>query len=80
MEKISLINKNGLEEEFDVVLAYEDPKTKNGYLVYTKDKNNNNGDLYLASYDPSNTDNLELHDVNTQEEKDMIMNILKNIQ
>ena len=80
MEKVSLINKNGIEEEYDVVLAYEDPNTNKGYLVYTEDKNNKNGNLYLASYDPTNLDNLELQDVTTQEEKDMIKNILKNMK
>lgn len=80
MEKVRLINKNGIEEEFDVVLAYEDPNTKKGYLVYIEDKNIRNGNLYLASYDPSNEDNLELQDVTSQEEKDMIMDILKNMK
>ena len=78
MKKIKLINKNGIEEEFDIVLAYEHPKTKVGYLVYTDDKEK--GNYYIASYDPRNTENLELKDVKTQEEKDMIMNILKNMK
>lgn len=78
MDNIKLINKNGQEEEYKVVLAYEDPNTKVGYLVYTEA--DEKGSLYLASYDSTNTDNLELKDVETQEEKDMIMNILKNIK
>lgn len=77
MEKIKLVDKNGQEEEYKVVLAYEDPNTKKGYLVYTEDKEN--GNLYIASYDPINEDDLELKNVETQEEKDMIMEKLQSL-
>lgn len=77
MEKVTLINKNGNEQEYEIVLAYEDPNTKKGYIVYREDEESNQ--LYVSSYDPNNDDNLELHDV-TKEEKDMIMNILKGIK
>lgn len=77
MEKVTLINKNGNEQEYEIVLAYEDPNTKKGYIVYREDEESNQ--LFVSSYDPNNDDNLELHDV-TKEEKDMIMNILKGIK
>ena len=79
MEKVCLVSKDGYEEEYDVVLAYEDPNTKKGYLVYMKDKNDKNGDLFLASYDPMNENDLDLKEVETQEEKDMIMDLLQKI-
>ncbi len=78
MEKITLVNKDGTEANYDVVLAYEDPNTKKGYLVYTEDKEN--GHLYIASYDPSDEDNLDLKDVETEEERNMILDLLKNFK
>ena len=78
MEKITLINKDGTEANYDVVLAYEDPNTKKGYLVYTEDKEN--GHLYIASYDPNNEDDLDLRDVETEEERNMILDLLKNFK
>ena len=78
MEKITLINKDGTEANYDVVLAYEDPNTEKGYLVYTEDKEN--GHLYIASYDPNNEDDLDLRDVETEEEKNMILDLLKNFK
>ena len=77
MEKITLVNKNGEEEEYKAILAYESPETKKGYLVYTEDKEK--GNLYLASYDPYDDDNLQLTNVETDDEKDMIMDLLEEL-
>ncbi len=77
MEKITLVNKNGEEEEYKAILAYEDPETQKGYLVYTEDRDD--GDLYVASYDPLNEDNLELVNVETDDEKDLVMDLLEEL-
>ena len=77
MEKITLVNKNGEEVEYKAILASEDPDTKKGYLVYTEDRDD--GDLYLASYDPLDEDNLQLTNVETDDEKDMIMDLLEEL-
>ena len=81
MDKITIINDENKEIECDVILAYEDPNTKKGYLVYTDGEVEENGEakLYLANYNPNNPDDLELTDVETKEEIDMIVKMLEEM-
>lgn len=72
MEKIKLINSSGVEEEYEVLLAYEDPKTKKGYLVYTDGKTK-----YAARYNPNDENDLKLEDINSKEELDKLKELMK---
>lgn len=73
MEKIKLINDNGNEEEYDVILSYVDENTKKGYLVYT-----DGSKKFLASYEPY-TDSLDLKNVDNEEEINKIKEIMKQM-
>ena len=72
MEKIKLINSSGIEEEFKVVFAYEDPDTEKGYLVYTDGKKK-----YAARYNPNDDNDLNLEDIDSEEELDKLKKMMK---
>ena len=72
MEKIKLINSSGVEEEYDIVLSYEDPRNGKGYLVYT-----DGNKKYIARYNPDDDNDLNLETVDSEEEINMIKNIMR---
>lgn len=80
-EKITLIDKDNKEIECDVVLAYEDKDTKKGYLVYTDGTLDENGEknMYASYYNPLDPDDVELKEIETQEEVDMLMSMLEKM-
>ena len=51
MDNIRLIDENGIEKEYKIVFAYQEPNNPKGYLVYTDGEKK-----YLASYNPLNDD------------------------
>ena len=73
MEKIKLIDENGIEKEYEVVLSYIDEQTKKGYLVYTDGKTR-----FLASFNP-NDSSLDLKNVDNLEEISKIKDIMKQV-
>ena len=73
MEKIKLIDENGIEKEYDVVISYIDEQTKKGYLVYTDGVSR-----FLASYD-SNGSSLDLKNVDNPEEINKIKDVMKQL-
>ena len=73
MEKIKLIDENGIEKEYDVVISYIDEQTKKGYLVYTDGVSR-----FLASYDP-NGSSLDLKNVDNPEEINKIKDVMKQL-
>ena len=51
MDSIKLTDENGIEKEYKVVFAYQEPNQAKGYLVYADGEKN-----YLASYNPLSDD------------------------
>ncbi len=71
MEKIKLINNDGVEEEYDIMLSYIDSETHKGYLVYTDGVKK-----YLASFNPDDENDLDLKDVDDPQEIDKVRKLM----
>ncbi len=80
LEKIT-IEKNGERLECDVLFTFDSEDTNKAYIGYTDNKLASNGrkNIYISSFDPIlGTGTLE--DVETDEEWDMIKDVLKEIE
>lgn len=74
------IVKNGKEVECEVLFTFENDELKKQYIGYTDHSIGENGrkNIYVSSYNPLlGTDKLE--DITTQEELDMVKEVLSQI-
>lgn len=74
------IMKNGKEVECEVLFTFENDELKKQYIGYTDHSIGENGrkNIYVSSYNPLlGTDKLE--DIKTQEELDMVRDVLNQI-
>lgn len=74
------IMKDGKEVECEVLFAFENDELKKQYIGYTDHSIGENGrkNIYVSSWNPVlGTDKLE--DITTQEELDMVRDVLNQI-
>ncbi len=74
------IMKDGKEVECEVLFTFENEELKKQYIGYTDHSIGENGrkNIYVSSWDPLlGTDKLE--DITTQEELDMVRDVLNQI-
>lgn len=74
------IMKDGKEVECEVLFTFENDELKKQYIGYTDHSIGENGrkNIYVSSWDPIlGTDKLE--DITTQEELDMVKDVLEQI-
>lgn len=74
--------EDGLEVSYRVLFSIEDVKGKN-YVVYTKDEENDNGEIltYAALYEKNeNTGNIKLTSIKNDDEWKFIVEVLNSIQ
>ena len=76
---MKVIDEDGKELEFEIIMAFKWTKTNKNYIVYTDNKTNVNGELniYACIYYPN--DDSRLDEVKTDEEWDMIDKKLKEL-
>ena len=79
--KITLLDDNGIEHEFDVFFTFDSDETKKSYIVYTDHEKDADGKekVYASIYDSNGVDN-NLYEIETDAEWDTIFNILKSIE
>lgn len=77
----TLTNENGETKEFEVILTIESPEFNKNYIVYTDYSLDENGNFktYASIYDATGED-LNLTPVTTNEEWEMIENVLSGAQ
>jgi len=76
-----ILTENGKEVEYRVLLNIEDVKEKN-YVVYTKDEENDKGDIltYVAEYiENEETGNIKLISIKDDKEWEFIRDIINSI-
>ena len=78
-EKIT-INKNGQEIECDILFTFDCDELSKTYIGYTDNTKNEKGEenIYVSSIDILG-DHSKLNDVTTQEEWDMINDVMKEL-
>lgn len=79
--KITLVNKEGKEVEFDVLFTFDSDDTKKSYIVYTDNSVDEAGNVrvYASIYDKT-LENPELKEIETQQEWDVISDILNKLE
>lgn len=77
---LKLIDKDGREIEYEILLAFKWAKTNKNYIVYTDNTNDENGNLniFAAIYYPQ--DDSKLDAIETDEEWDEIEKRLIGLQ
>ena len=78
-EFLKLTDDNGKETEYEIVIAFKWTKTNKNYIVYTDNRNDENGELnvYAAIYYPFDSNKLD--SIETDEEWDEIDKRLKEL-
>ena len=73
-----MVDKDGVEREFDILFTFESEETNKHYIAYTDNSKDENGKLvvYASSYDPDDK-NTELFPIETEKEWKIIETILQ---
>lgn len=76
-----MIDKDGVEREFDILFTFESEETKKSYVAYTDNSKDENGKLvvYASSFNPKD-ENPELFPIETDKEWKIIDTILTTLQ
>ncbi len=79
-EYLKLIDENGTEMEYEILIAFKWTRTNKNYIVYTDNTNDEDGNLnvFAAIYYPHDMNKLD--SIETDEEWDEIDRRLKEIQ
>ncbi|MBR5370317.1 MAG: DUF1292 domain-containing protein [Bacilli bacterium] len=76
-DKLKMIDKDGNEKEYEILLAFYWTKTNKHYVVYTDNTEDENGlSIYASIYYPN--DNTKLDKIETEEEWNEIEYRLNN--
>lgn len=77
----SVTNKEGKIVEYEVLFTFDSDETKKSYIVFTDNTKDSEGSIatYAATYD-KNGDKLELEDIKTDKEWDLIESLLASIE
>ena len=78
---ITVTNDEGKDIEYEVLFTFDSDETKKNYIVYTDNTLDEEGNtkVYASIYDPEKEDQ-NLQPIETDEEWDMIENILAELQ
>ena len=79
--KFKVIDKDGNEIECEVLFTFESDETKKNYIVYTDNTKDEIGNIkvYASIFDP-NSETTKLDPIETEEEWNIIENILETLQ
>lgn len=79
--KFIAMTETGEEVECEVICTFESPETNKNYIVYTDNCTDENGNIEVRAsvYEP-NADSTDLFPIETQEEWEMIENVILEIQ
>lgn len=77
---LKLVNKDGIETEYEILCAFHLDTTDKYYLIYTDNEKNKKNELnvYASIFDPE--DDSVFEQIKTKEEWDMIEKVLNNFQ
>ncbi len=80
-DQIRLLDENGTEKLYDIVLTFDNEQTRKSYIVYTDSKETDNGEyeLYASIYNPEDP-TAKFEKIETQEEWDIINLLIKKLK
>ncbi len=76
----TVTDQQGKTVEYEILFTFDSEETKKSYIVFTDNSEDEVGNIvtYAAVYD-KNGETLELQDIETDEEWNLIENLLANI-
>lgn len=79
--KFTVIDEAGNEITYDILFTFDRAETNTSYVVYTDNSVDESGSIatFASIYDPSG-ENKELQPIQTEEEWDLIENLLSQIE
>ena len=80
-DQIRLLDENGIEKLYDIVLTFDNEKTRKSYIIYTDNKETNDGEceLYASIYNPEDP-TAKFEKIETEEEWEVINILIKRLQ
>ena len=77
----TVTDKSGSTVEYEILFTFDSDETKKSYIVFTDNTTDEDGSIvtYAATYDKTG-ESLELQDIETDEEWNLIEHLLSNIE
>ena len=77
----TVTDQSGTTVEYEILFTFDSDETKKSYIVFTDNTTNEDGSIvtYAATYDKTG-ESLELQDIETDEEWNLIEHLLSNIE
>ena len=76
-QMLKITDKNGIETEYEVLGAFKFPENDKNYIVYTDNKNNEEGNLNVYASIYYLDDNTRLDPIETEEEWTAVESMLE---
>ena len=74
-ETMTIIDEEGNEILYEIVLTFKSDETGKSYVIY-KLPGEDNDEVFASSYNEANTDGGDLHPIESDEEWDMVEEVL----
>ena len=80
-EQIKMKNENGEEKVYDIILSFDNEETGKTYIVYTENKEDENGnlELYASKYNPEE-EHPKFEKIETEREWQIVDIVVKSVQ
>lgn len=77
----TVTDQSGSTVEYEILFTFDSDETKKSYIVFTDNTTDEDGSIvtYAATYDKTG-ESLELQDIETNEEWNLIEHLLSNIE
>ena len=77
----TVTDQSGSTVEYEILFTFDSDETKKSYIVFTDNTTDEDGNIvtYAATYDKTG-ESLELQDIETDEEWNLIEHLLSNIE
>ncbi len=73
---LRVIDEEGKEKDFEIVLTFKSEKTEKSYVIYKEPGDSD--EVFAASYDEEATEGGELKPIETDEEWDLVEEVLNS--
>ena len=77
----TVTDQSGSTVEYEILFTFDSDETKKSYIVFTDNTTDEDGSIvtYAATYDKTG-ESLELQDIDTDEDSNLIEHLLSNIE
>ena len=76
---IKIINEDGNEQEYEILMLFRLEKTKNNYIIYTDNSKDEDGNLMVLASIYNEDNGVRLDPIETEEEWDEVEKLLNKM-